>query len=269
MVRDRDELLEHVEWLLNEGEPERAWMLCKRGLRRFPKDPELWFCLGDSLLESGRFASSDKAFRRACELRPGWAFPMAKRAESLLMLGRVRKAAELAEQAHETDRDLPHSSYVKAIIHDVEGDDDAAYFFYRRAQRLSPDDYFAPAQVPYERFMKEFDASLKHLHSACCMTEQIESTRWLVLERVDHSIPELKKLQPMALCHLETGPVPADAEDGPGALPPIETGFIFRRNIARICRTPDDISTQIYFSVLDELEALAEEAEEEQEKDGP
>jgi len=267
MVRDRDELLEHVECLLNEGEPERAWMLCKRGLRRFPKDPELWFCLGDSLLESGRFGSSDKAFRRACELRTNWAFPMAKRAEALLMQGRVRKAADLAELAHEADRDLPHSSYVKALIHDVEGDEGAAYFFYRRAQKLSPDEYFAPARVSYERFMKEFDAALKHLNSACCMTEQIEGTRWLVLERVDHSIPELKKLQPMALCHLETKPAPENTEDGPSELPLIETGFIFRRNIERICRTADDICTQIYFSILDELEALAEEAEEDEEKD--
>ena len=71
----------------------------------------------------------------------------------------------------------------------------------------------------------------------------------------------------MALCHLETKPAPENTEDGPSELPLIETGFIFRRNIERICRTADDICTQIYFSILDELEALAEEAEEDEEKD--
>lgn len=257
MLRDREELIEHLEWLLDEGEPERAWLLCKKALRRFPKDAHLWFYLGDSLLDSGRYVAADKAFKRSMELRPTWAFSAAKRAEAHLMLGHLERASNFALQAHDQDRDLAHASYIRAIVLELEGKEDVAHFFYRRAHRLNSDEYFPPHRTTRRQFKREMAVAIQHLKDANVSLASIEETRWLLLERPDPRIPELADVPLLACSHLVTAEIVEDGEDELG-LCLVETGFIFRKNVERLCRTFDDVYTQIYVSILDELDSLSE-----------
>jgi tetratricopeptide (TPR) repeat protein len=254
-VLDRDELLEHVEWLLNEGEAERAWMLCKRGLRRYPKDGELWLFLGDSLFDSDRLQEADRAFRRVAEIEPAWAIPFAKRAEVHLMLGNVQRAREMVDEAYKRDPDLPHASYVRAICYELEGNLDTARFFYHRSRHLQPDQYFPPVPCTNELFAESFDAALAHLLDVDAFARSLTHTNWVVCDAVDREDPALKGVSPMMYCFLV--PDQADAEE-----PQVVTGYVFRRNILRECRTMDDVDTQIYVSIMDELEILLGPGEE-------
>jgi tetratricopeptide (TPR) repeat protein len=252
-VLDRDELLEHVEWLLNEGESERAWMLCKRGLRRFPKDAELWVFMGDSLVDSGRLAEADKAFRRGHEVSQDWAIPLAKRSEVHLMLGNLPQARLFADEAHELDKDLPHASYIRAVCFEMEGSEDVAHFWYRRAQKLNPDQYFIPVKQPRRLFMKDFRAAVEHLVNGGLFSTAVEKTRWKVHDKVDRGNRLLRDVSPMAYVHLIPQEVPGEVS---GEDVTIRVGFIFRQNILRDCRCVDDVYSQVYVSLLEELERL-------------
>jgi len=259
IVLDRDELIEHVEWLLNEGESERAWTLCKRGLRRFPKDSELWVFMGDSLVDSGRLSEADKAFRRSHEISQEWAIPLAKRSEVHLMLGNMTQARLFADESHELDKDLAHASYIRGVCFEMEGREDVAHFWFRRAQKLNPDQYFPPVKQPRRRFMRDFRGAVKHLTSGGLFSQTVEKTRWKVHDRVDRGNKLLQDVSPMAYVHL----VP---HQEPESVPPedltIRVGFVFRQNILRDCRVEDDIYTQIYVSLLEELERLTLPADE-------
>ena len=255
IVLDRDELLEHVEWLLNEGEAERAWMLCKRGLRRYPKDAELWLFLGDSLFDSDRLGEADRAFRRVAEIEPEWAIPFAKRAEVNLMLGKVQRAREMVDEAYKRERDLPHASYVRAVCYELEGNDEVANFFFHRARRLQPDQYFPPVACTHDEFQGCLDAAMEHLLGVDAFARALENTQWTVTDVVERTAPDLKSVSPMMFCFLV--PERSEAED-----PKVLRGYVFRKNILRECRTTEDIDTQIYVSVMDELEHLLGPGEE-------
>jgi len=253
---DRDELIEHVEWLLNEGENKQARKLCQSGLRRYPRDAELWMYMGDSLIDSEETSEADRAFRRAAEIRPHWAVPWAKRAEVQLLRGNFGQACRMVDRAHELDRDLGHASHLKAICCDLEGRSDEGRFWYRRAQRLQPDHFFCPPKVSPERFQQELDCALEHLDRADAFAPAIRSTRWVVLERTADAPPDVARIDPLASVVLLAA-VDGAAGQGPELSEPVvETGYIFKPNILRECRTADDIYTQLYVCILEELEGL-------------
>lgn len=256
MVLERDKLLEHVEWLLNEGESEKASTLCRRGLRRFPRDPELWHFMGDSLFDSGRLAQAERAFRTASELRPEWSEPVAKRAEVLLTMGRVKDAWRFAKKSHDLDRDQPHASFVLAVCNDLSGLNGIAHFWYRRAHRLDPEDYWIPLHVEAEKFQTELDLAIQDIKNTRIPDETLEETVWELCDRVDIDDPAMAKVSPVAFCFFELSEGPTAEEGEPPEQVRIKKGYVFRNNILRVCRASDDLYTQIYVAVLDELEAV-------------
>jgi len=258
MAQDRDDLLDQVQVLLDEGKPERASALCRRGLRRYPRDADLWFSLGDSLFEEGRIPQADKAFRRAIEHRPGWGLAVGRRAETSLWLGRLLRARNLVDEAYELERDLPFTSWLKAVFADVRGESGEAVFWYMRASRLDPETYFVPPQVSESDFLIAFAEAARHLVESPAVKTALQGTKWVVLDRVESGLPALRDCPPPAGCYL----IPAD-ESGPpdeasGVVhPEITTGYVFRRNMLRLCRTAEDLSTQIYLAVMDDLQSFS------------
>jgi len=250
-------LIEHLEYLLNEGEPERAWNLCRRGLRRYPRDPDLWLFLGDSLVDSRRLVDADKAFRKAVELRPDWGIPLAKQAEVQLMEGNLERAVRLAEEAHELDRSLAHASYLKGICLELAGQEDGSAFWYHRAHRLQPEQYFVPARISQQRFTAEFVDVLDGLRQQGIIGDGLDQGSWTVLDRVDPDNPDLAGVSLLSFCHLVKKPgsrrrggrVRRDAAW-------VERGYLFRRNNIRECRTPDDLNMQLYVAISDEFESI-------------
>ncbi len=259
---NHDDFLDHIEWLLNEGETDRATALCRKGLRRFPKDQQLWYLLGDSLLDSGKLSQAEEAFKNASEIKSDWALPLAKRAETLAAMGQTRKAEGLALKSYSMDRDNPYTNFVRAILYELAGEYDIALFFYRRAERLDPEAYFAPVVVNHEEFMEAFEVAREQLKDSSLDLGDLDEIRWLVLERVDEEIPELKRVSPMAPCHFVATDDGRDVDDEfleddldiPREPRVVELGFVFKRNILRVCRNKEDLYTQIYLCLLEELE---------------
>jgi len=216
--------------------------------------------LGDSLIDSNRLKEADRAFRRASELDSNSALSIAKRAEVQLMLGRLDQAESLGDQAHEMDRDLPHASFVKGICAEFNGQDDVAHFWYRRAQKLNSDQYFAPPRVSRERVEEELSTVVQHLMEESEFADILANTQWTVKETVDGDDAELDDVSPMAYFHLvphELSPGPRNGtnrENSEG--PPVNRAFVFARNILRDCRTEEDIYTQLYVFLLEELENM-------------
>jgi tetratricopeptide (TPR) repeat protein len=65
-----------------------------RAIHEFPEDPEAHSRLGLCLLEAGRLDDSLKVFTRAHSLAPDDPAPLAKSAEVLEKLGRLKEAAQ-------------------------------------------------------------------------------------------------------------------------------------------------------------------------------
>ncbi len=247
---EQEEILQQVEWLLSEGEPEKASQLCRRGLKRYPRNHELWLLLGDSLLDSGLPSQADRAFKNASEIRKHWSLPLAKRAEALLMEGRLRFARTLSNRAYETDRDCAHSTYLKGMILDVEGRWDVARFFYYRAARLDPEGYFPPVAIAFEKFSSLALEVLEVLGTSPGM-KVIRNTRWEILPEVEPQRSEMKDVSPIAPCvilHGEPGE-PEDILDHSEAW----RGFIFWRNVIRQCRTVDELKEHLILVLQEEL----------------
>jgi tetratricopeptide (TPR) repeat protein len=260
IVLNREELMEQVEWLLSEGDCERAGVLCRTGLRRFPKDPDLWMLLGDSMMDAGRLPRAQRAYHTAWQLRRDWALPLSKEGEVLLMIGRGRHARRAIAEAYAIDANEPHPTFMRGVVSELEGRDQEADFWYRRALHLAPEQYFLPLRVDDERFDKEFRQALQQVREEGeDYAAALRHTRWLLLDRVDRSIPELRGISPLAFCYLIPREPPAPTPNGLEALPAIETGFLFRRNILRVCREPEDVYTEITIAICDELDAILAE----------
>jgi tetratricopeptide (TPR) repeat protein len=257
MAHERDDLLDQVHVLLDEGKPDRASALCRRGLRRFPRDADLWFSLGDSLFEEGRIEQADKAFRRAVEHRAGWAMALARRAETSLWMGRMLRAKNLLEAAYEADRDLPFTTWLRAVFCDARGDHAEAAFWYARAQRLDPEAYFAPLTLSLDEFHLEFMDGVRHLLESPCVKASLAATEWVVLDRVDTSYEDLAECPPPVGCYLVPTPEAGAPDEASGMVhPPIGRGYVFARNILRQCRSREDVPTQVYLAVMDDLQSF-------------
>jgi tetratricopeptide (TPR) repeat protein len=250
--------MEHLEFLLNEGEPERAWNLCRRGLRRYPRDPDLWLFLGDSLVDSRRLGDADKAYRKAAELRSDWGVPVAKQAEVRLMEGNLTAAFSLSEQAHDLERNLAHASHLRGVCCELAGREEEAAFWFHRAHRLQPEHFFVPARITAQRFMAELVDVLDGLRQQGIIGEGLDPANWVVLDEVDPGNPDLEGVSLLSFCHIVRKPAGrrragARSKREAGT---IERGYLFRRNNVRECRTPEDLNVQLYVAISDEVESI-------------
>jgi len=262
VVLEHDEILEQVEWLLSEGEPEKATQLCRRGLRRYPRDHVLWFLLGDSLLDTGQLNQADKAFKNAHEIRANWALPLAKRAEAMAMDGRLSFARSLADKAYEMDRNCPHSSYVLGLLLDLEGRYDEARFFFYRATRLDREGYFVPTSVPLATFETMVKEVLDHFRETSLEDPRLMDIDWEVCPVVDTRRKELAEVSPVTTCIIVETPAPVGSRAG------TETalkGFMFWNNNVRLCRDVSELREQIFLSLSDELQDILQLPAEEDE----
>jgi tetratricopeptide (TPR) repeat protein len=233
-----DEILDRVDWLLEEGEPEKARRLCRRATRQHPKDERIWIAYGDSLSEGGRFREALKAFDRCVELQPDWALAQAKRAEALIEVGRVDEAEEVVDAALALDRDDGHASFVRAMVYEFLGQDDLSDFWYRRAARQDPENYFRPYRTSWDRFSAAAAEAVSMLPDE---TAQDMSERRLRVRE----LPSRTSRGPESVLRMCETVEDADGDDG------LRT-YLYRRNIERVCRDRFDLVEQIYLTLLNE-----------------
>jgi len=262
-VLKREDYLEHAEWLLNEGDPERASEVCRRGLRRFPTDHELWCLLGDSLVESGHYPEADRALRTASQLNKEWADPLAKRTEVLLMLGKVKRARTVCEDAFARDPNSALTSFMRGVLLDVTGQNDVARFYYRRAHKLDPTLYRKPITVSSEAFDEAVKSAVEMVSSTSGESRFV-GCEWEVLETFDFNNPLLAGHAPLFGCYLITNK-PEDLTQPPSrrrvparakGRQPVKKAFIVKCNVLRNVDPDVSVNTHIMGAVSDAIEDL-------------
>lgn len=257
----REDYLEHAEWLLNEGDPERASDVCRRGLRRFPRDHELWCLLGDTLVESGHYPEADRALRTASQLKKDWAVPLAKRAEVLLMLGKFKRAKAICDSAYDQDPNSALTSYMKGILLDVTGQHEVAHFFYRRAHKLDPNTYRKPLVVGQEEFDKVAWEAIQEVVATPWGQAKLANAQWTILDYIDAANPDFAGHAPLFGCYLATESVAAAPTTSKRRLPKktapqveVARAYIIRSNIIRNAEMVGVLNLQISLSISEALE---------------
>jgi len=238
-----DELLDRVDWLLEEGEPDKARRLCRRGIRQHAEDERIWIAYGDSLSEGGRFREALKAYERGAELAPCWALAQAKRAEALLEVSRVEDAEEAVDAALALDRDDGHASFVRAMVYEFLGKDDLADFWYRRAARQDVDNYFRPHRTTWDRFSAAAAEAVSMLPPQA--ERALGGSKIRVRELPSRTSRGIESILRMCETVGRTGASTSDDDDGPRT-------YLYRRNIERVCRDQFDLVEQIYLTLLNE-----------------
>jgi len=236
-----DEVLDRVDWLLEEGEPEEARRLCRRAIRQHARDERIWIAYGDALSETGRFRYALKAYERGSELAPDWALARARRAEALLEVGRVSDAEESVSVALELDRDDGHASFVRAMVYEFLGRDDLADFWYRRAARLDPENYFRPHHTTWDLFSAAAGEAVSMLPFQAA--EALSGRELRVRElpsRTSRGVESILRMCETVLSAVDVG--------GPRI-------YLYKRNIERVCRDRHDMVEQIYLTLLNEYPA--------------
>ena len=233
-----DEVLDRVDWLLEEGEPDKARRLCRRAIRQHPKDERIWIAYGDSLSEVGRFRDALKSYERGSDLAPKWALAWAKRAEALLEVGRITEAEDAVASALDMDRDDGHASFVRAMVLEFLGLDDQADFWFRRAARLDADNYFRPHRTTWDHFRAAAGKAVAMLPTQAA--KALGGRKLRVRE-----LPSRTSRGTESVLRMCEAVRPSDGEDGPRI-------YLYRRNIERVCRDRFDLVEQIYLTLLNE-----------------
>ncbi len=257
----REDYLEHAEWLLNEGDPERASDVCRRGLRRFPRDHELWCLLGDTLVESGHYPEADRALRTASQLKKDWAVPLAKRAEVLLMLGKFKRAKAICDLAYDQDPNSALTSFMKGILLDVTGQSEVAHFFYRRASKLDPAMYRKPFMVKQGTFDRVAQEAIKEVVATPWGQAKLTHATWTILDCIDVKNPDFAGHAPLFGCYLATESAAAAAAPTKRRIPKktsatveVSRAYIIRTNVMRAAETEAHLPLQISLAISEALE---------------
>ena len=117
--------------LLNVRQPKEAERILREALKIAPDHAQLNNLLGAALVELSRFAEAEAHFRRAAELDPSLADPLARLGWLLYeKQGKATEAKELLQQSLKLDPDHERGRYTLGLVHQREGELDSAAVIY-------------------------------------------------------------------------------------------------------------------------------------------
>lgn len=238
------ELLETIDGLLDDGQPEAAEKVARGALKVSPTEWSLWMALGQSLSERGRFRQAAKAFLNAVSSEDGnQACALTSWAQCEVECGDLVAAQDLVEAALRNDPDYPHASFVRAFLYEFGLRDDAAEFWYFRAAKLDPESFFKPLRLDPLAFDQAVDAAIERL------PEQYKSLMpgFRVRSRL---LPPLspRRRKCTVLSPGETRPSRPGERDA--ARPVI---YVYQRNLERMCKSRDELDSEIVLFLEEEL----------------
>ena len=117
--------------LLNVRQPKEAERILREALEVAPDHAQLNNLLGAALVELSRFAEAEARFRRAAELDPTLADPLARLGWLLYeKQGKATEAKALLRQSLQLDHDHERGRYTLGLVHQREGELDSAVTVY-------------------------------------------------------------------------------------------------------------------------------------------
>ncbi len=125
--------------LLNVRQPEEAERILREALEVAPDHAQLNNLLGAALVELSRFTEAEAHFRRAAELDPTLADPLARLGWLLYeKQGKAMEAKALLQQSLELDPDHERARYTLGLVHQREGELDSATVVYASLVKRIP-----------------------------------------------------------------------------------------------------------------------------------
>ena len=124
-------VIDRARNLLNARQPEEAERVLREALEVAPDHAQLNNLLGAALVERSSFAEAEARFRRAAELDPTLADPLARLGWLLYeKQGKAIEAKKLLQQSLELDSDHERARYTLGLVHQREGELDSAAMVY-------------------------------------------------------------------------------------------------------------------------------------------
>jgi len=247
------DLVEAIYDALDADDPERALELARQSLSGDDgEDPVVHFLAGVALLDLDEPDRAADALGRAVELDPDDAEFRANLALALYRACRFADASAEAARAVKCDASLPDALYVRALLLEREGASEEAEAQFRRAARLDPERFPAPARLRNAAFEEQIElarASLprefrRHLDDVTVIVEPLPSDE-LLLEEDPPLDPELFGL-------FVGVPLTERSSFSPGGELPARI-LLFQRNLERCFPDPDELVRQIALTLYHEL----------------
>jgi predicted Zn-dependent protease with MMP-like domain len=243
--RDEDPL-EAIYDHLEAGEPDRALAATRIALAREGEDPVLRFLAGQALLALDEPGEAIEEFARAVDLDPDDPEFRAKLAYSLYRVCRFEDASREAERAVASDPKCPDALDVRGLTLEREGRFDEADALFARAARLDPERFPRPQRLPDAEFESVLAEALDELRAQPEFGAHVDEVA-VTVEDVPSEEVLLDGMPPLdpEILGLFVGTARDEMSwQGPvlGSPPRV---LIFRRNLARVCTTKEDLRGEI------------------------
>lgn len=122
LAPDRIEAFINLANLLRaNGQAEAARALLEPALARNPQSPELWLTLGSAFRDANNADEAERHYRRALELRPGYAAALGNLADMLAGKGAYADALPLYDRAVREEPDNAQAKLNRAVLHLLTG----------------------------------------------------------------------------------------------------------------------------------------------------
>jgi predicted Zn-dependent protease with MMP-like domain len=238
-------------------EAERAAKAARRLTKAraaYPSDPAVAALAGDVFFDLGAFAEAAGAFEAALRLDPEDAYSAAFLAGCRLELGDVDGAREAVAEARRRDRESPDAAWWEAVLHDLDGKDEAGWRDYRRAVDGAPDDYVLPQRVPRKRFQRLAEKAYHELERDYPGFQEALQSRNVTLRIQDVPTPEqiADGYNPLWLGVFQGHMGPEVSLEDPWSALPSHV-ILFQRNIERECADPAELYEQVKITLLHEV----------------
>ncbi len=249
--------LNRAELLIEElGEYEESVSLCDRLLSGAGELPRL-----DRVLEAEIYYLKSKAcfyvddlegalflVRRAIKSAGDQPIYLAFEGQILFELSRFEEARRRLERSVAMDGESAHAVYHLALVLERLGQDEPSAECFEKADALDGDHYPAPVRVSESVFEKAAAEALDNLPRS--IREYVEHVPVLIEDFPTDDLMDGENVSPQILgIFIGVPRTQATSSDEPG----IDRVILFKKNLEKVCRGPDELVEQIQVTVKHEI----------------
>ncbi len=250
--------LNRAEILIEElGEFEQAVLLCDRLLSGDPELPrpdkpseaEIYYLKSKGLFYLDDLEGALFLVRRALRTAGEQGIYRAFEGQILLELGRFAEARRRLEQAITLDPESAHALYHLALVLERLGEDKEAARAFEAANALDPEHYALPVEVDEAFFRQAAGDALDNLPKS--IREYVKDAVTLIEDVPSEDLLRQENISPQIL-GLFLG-VPRTEESVTAQPEDLNRLILFKKNLEKVCATPQQLIEQIHVTVLHEV----------------
>jgi predicted Zn-dependent protease with MMP-like domain len=250
--------LEHGWDAMEDDDPEAAEAEARHALEVVPDAAEAHYLLGAALVDQEAYGEALEHLTQALSHFPGDPSIRLDIAASQVGMMRLDEGIRGLTAVVRDDPENPDARYWLAIAHELRGDDAAATECYGQAAALDPECFFQPPRVSESEFEQLIDTATQELPTEL---RRPLRTAEIAITVMDLPPADLLTSEDPPLSPLLTGVMAGVAEktDGAAATPEPDAEaekpqlLLFRKNIERICSTPEEFVEELGLTLLHEI----------------